>query len=455
MTLPAPDSPVRAELAATLRLSAPLVATNLAQTGMTATDVMFMGWLGPQALAAGALGVNVYFPFLILGIGYMSAIAPMIAAELGRKAHSVRDVRRTARAGFWAAAIMSVPALVTLWNAEAILLAFGQQPELAAAAAGYVRTLLWSIPFFMLFFVMRSFVSALQKPAAALIAVLIAFAVNVVANWALVFGHLGAPALGLPGSGLAHTIASAAMFGWVALHARRDRRMRRYHVFGRFWRPDWSRLVELTRLGLPLGATLVFESSVFNAAVFLMGIIGATSLAAHSVAIQIATLTFMIPLGVAQAASVRVGRAFGARDGAAARRAGWIAFGLGVGAMALTAIAMVTAPTLLISAFLDVKAPDNAEVLRLAISFLAIAALFQIVDGAQAVGSGMLRGLHDTRLPMIYALIGYWGVGMPTGVFLAFKAGWGGVGVWSGLALALAVVAVLMIGRWVRLSRRL
>ena len=455
MTLPADKAAVRAELSATLRLSLPLVATNLAQTGMTATDVMFMGWLGPTELAAGALGTNLYFPFLILGIGYMSAMAPMIAAELGRKAHSVRDVRRTARAGFHAALALSVVALAVLWNAEAILIAFGQQPELARAAAGYVRTLQWSIPFFLLFVALRSFVSALQKPGAALTAVLIAFLVNVVGNWALVFGKLGAPALGLPGSGVAHTIASVAMFGYVALHVRGERRMRRYHLFGRVWRADATRLKELTRLGLPLGATLVFESSVFNAAVFLMGLIGATSLAAHSIAIQIASLTFMIPLGIAQAASVRVGRAFGAQDGAAARRAGWIAFALGVGVMVATAILMIAAPRLLISAFLDVTAPANAEVVALATTFLAMAALFQIADGAQAVGSGMLRGLHDTRVPMIYALIGYWGVGMPVAVLLAFQAGWAGVGVWSGLALALAVVAVLMLGRWIRLSRAL
>lgn len=201
--------------------------------------------------------------------------------------------------------------------------------------------------------------------------------------------------------------------------------------------------------------TLVFESSVFNAAVFLMGLIGAASLAAHSIAIQIASLAFMIPLGIAQAASVRVGRAFGARDGVAARRAGWIAYALGVGTMVVTALLMVTVPRAMISVFLDVEAPSNAEVAALATTFLAMAALFQIVDGAQAVGSGMLRGLHDTRVPMIYALIGYWGVGMPVGVVLAFHLGWGGVGIWSGLALALAVVAALMLGRWIRLSRRL
>ncbi|MBL8587633.1 MAG: MATE family efflux transporter [Methylobacteriaceae bacterium] len=445
---------VRAEMAATLRLAGPLVATNLAQTGMTATDVMFMGWLGPEQLAAGALGTNVYFPFVILGIGFMSAIAPMIAAELGARAHSVREVRRTARQGFWAALIIAAPAMAILWNAEAILLAFGQAPNLAAQAASYVRTLMWSLPFFLLFVALRAFVSALQRPGVALTAVLVAFLVNALANWALIFGRLGAPALGLPGSGLATTIACVCMFAVIAIFATADRRMRRYHVFGRVWRPDWPRLRELTRLGLPLGLTLVFEVSVFNAAVFLMGIIGADSLAAHAIAIQIASLTFMAPLGIAHAASVRVGLAYGARDMAAVRRAGWIAFWLGTGAMALTAVAMIGAPRLLISPFLDVAAPANARVVELATQFLAIAALFQLADGAQATGSGMLRGLHDTRVPMIYALIGYWGIGVPAGVLLAFPLGWAGHGVWTGLALALTAVAALMLRRWSRLTAR-
>ncbi|MBK9081896.1 MAG: MATE family efflux transporter [Rhizobiales bacterium] len=422
---------------------------------MTATDVMFMGWLGPDRLAAGALGTNLYFPFLILGIGFLSAVAPMVARELGRNAHSVREVRRTAHQGFWAAMILSVPSLAILWNAGPILVAFGQEPRLAADATSYVRAMMWSLPLFLLFVAMRAFVSALERPGAALAAVLVAFVVNAGANYVLVFGHFGFPRLELVGSGLATTIAVAVMFAVIAGVALIDRRMRRYHVFGRFWRADGARLVELTRLGLPLGLTLFFESSVFYAAVFLMGIIGASSLAAHSIAIQIASLTFMIPLGLAQAASVRVGRAFGAEDAAGVRRAGWIAFGLGVGAMAIAALVMIAAPRLLISAFMDVANPANAEVVGLAVGFLAIAALFQLADGAQATGSGMLRGLHDTRVPMIYALIGYWGVGLPLGALLAFRAGWKGVGIWTGLAAALTVVAILMVMRWIKLTRAL
>lgn len=287
-------SPLREEFVATLRLAWPLALTNVAQTGMTATDVMFMGWLGPDRLAAGALGTNLYFPFLILGIGFLSAVAPMVARELGRNAHSVREVRRTARQGFWAAIILSVPSLAILWNAGPILIAFGQEPRLVADATSYVHAMMWSLPLFLLFVAMRAFVSALERPGAALAAVLVAFVVNAAANYVLVFGHFGFPRLELVGSGLATTIAVAVMFAVIAGVALIDRRMRRYHVFGRFWLADGARLAELTRLGLPLGLTLFFESSVFYAAVFVMGIIGASSLAAHAIAIQIASMTFMI-----------------------------------------------------------------------------------------------------------------------------------------------------------------
>jgi MATE family multidrug resistance protein len=199
--------------------------------------------------------------------------------------------------------------------------------------------------------------------------------------------------------------------------------------------------------------TLVFEVSIFNAAVILMGLIGQTELAAHSIAIQIASVTFMVPLGFGQAVTVRVGRAFGAGDQDGIRRAGWTAYALGVGFMVLTASAMLFAPHLLIAGFLDPSAPENSAVVRLAVSFLAIAAIFQIVDGAQAVASGMLRGLHDTRVPMIFAGLGYWGIGFPLGVILAFPLKFGGTGVWIGLATGLAVVAVLMTARWLMRER--
>jgi MATE family multidrug resistance protein len=448
-----PTPALRAEIVATTALAWPMALTNLIQLGMTTTDVMFLGRLGPKALAASALGLNLFYPFFMFAVGFMSAIAPMIARERGAKPHSVREVRRTARQGFWAAAIISAPALLILWRGESVLLAFGQAPELAAQAGAYLRALMWSLPAFMLYQALRSFVTALERPSAGLIAVIVAFLANALFNWMFVFGRLGAPALGLVGSGIATTLAAFTLVATLALFGMFDRRLRRYHVFGRFWRADLPRLRALAALGVPIGLTVLFESSVFNAAVFLMGLIGEASLAAHMLAIQLASLTFMMPVGVAQAASVRVGLFLGARDWPSLRRAGWTALALGVGVMALAALAMIFAPRLLISAFIDVAAPANAEVVRLAVIFLAVAAAFQLFDGAQAVGAGMLRGLHDTRWPMLYALFGYWVVGLPLGALLAFVMGWNGVGIWTGLAVALALVSWLMIARWRKLIR--
>ena len=223
-----------------------------------------------------------------------------------------------------------------------------------------------------------------------------------------------------------------------------------FAVLGRLWQPDWARLADLWRLGLPMAATLLFEVTIFNAAVFLMGLIGTSALAAHTIAIQIASLPFMIPLGIGQAATVRVGLAYGRHDRDGIHRAGWTAFWLATAFMAATSLLMIFAPRLLIAAFLDTEIPANAEVVSLAATYLLLAALFQIVDGAQAVGGGMLRGLHDARAPMLFALVGYWGIGLPLGVVLAFRLGFGGTGIWIGLATGLAVVAVLMIRRWQR-----
>lgn len=443
----------RGEARATLVLAWPLILTNLAQTMMTATDVVMMGWLGPDALAAGALGSNLYFATMIFGLGLTTATAPMIARELGRKGHSVRDVRRTVRQGMWTAVVVTVPIWIALWQSEAILLLLGQEPALAKAASEYVRALQWSLLPFFFFLVLRSFVSALQRPLWALAAGIVGVTVNAAAAWCLIFGHFGFPKLGLIGAGYATTFADLVMFAIMAAVVLMDRKFRRYHLFGRFWRADWPRFRELWHLGLPIGATLVFEVAVFNGATFLMGLIGAAALAAHSIAMQLASLSFMVPLGLAQAATVRVGRAFGAHDREGIRRAGWTAYVMGVGFMALTALAMILAPRLLVGVFLDLDTPSNAPVVELAVGFLMIAALFQVADGGQAVAAGMLRGLHDTRVPMIYAGIGYWCIGLLLGVVLAFWADLQGFGLWIGLATGLTVVALLLLARWLRRER--
>lgn len=436
------------EVRATLALAWPIIATNLLQMGLTTTDVIMMGRLGPDALASGVLGANLFFAFVIGGIGLVTAVSPMVARELGRRRHSVRDVRRTLRQGLWSTIALSLPVWAILWFAHPILLALGQDPNVAAGAARYISTLQWAYLPFLGYITMRNFISAVERPRWGIWAAAIGFVTNAAAAWCLIFGALGFPRLELFGAGIATTFSSTVMFGVLIGAVYIDRRFRRYHLLGRFWRADWVRFRQLWALGLPIAATLVFEVSIFNAAVFLMGLIGKTALAAHSIAIQIASVTFMVPLGIAQAVTVRVGRAFGAGDPEAMRRAGWVAFALGEGFMALTAAAMLFAPNLLIGFFLDLENPGSLPVISLATTFLAIAALFQLADGAQVVGSGMLRGLHDTRVPMFIAALGYWCIGLPFGVLLGFVFRLGGVGIWVGLATGLAVVGALMMGRW-------
>jgi len=443
----------RAETRATLALASPLILTNVAQALIHATDVVLLGWAGPRTLAAATLGINLYFAFLIFGMGLVTASAPMIARELGARRHSVRDVRRTVRQAMWAAAAISVPVWAVLWNSRILLILLGQDPALAADAQTFVRALMWGMLPFLLYLVLRSFLSALERPMWSLGVGLACVVVNAVLNYGLIFGRFGLPELGILGAGIGSAIANLLMFAGLALVVTLDRRFRRYRLFGRFWRPDPERFGEVWRLGLPIAITLGLEITIFNAAVFLMGLIGTESLAAHAIAIQIASLTFMVPLGLGQAVTVRVGLAYGRRDRAGVAVAGWTALGLAVAFMGTMALVMIAAPGLLVSAFLDPADPANGPVIRLAVSFLVVAALFQIFDGAQAVGAGMLRGLHDTRVPMLYAGFGYWVVGLGTGVGLGFGLGWDGVGIWTGLATGLGVVAVLMIVRWTRRER--
>jgi MATE family multidrug resistance protein len=441
------------EFRATLALGWPMVLTNLAQVALTTTDVIVVGHLGADALAAATLGVNLYFGLLMFAIGLVSATSPMMAEAIGRGRHVVREVRRTFRQGLWSALIVSLPAWALLWHSEALLLALGQEPQLARDAHSFMHELQWGFLPALGFIALRSFVAALERPLAAMVVTVAAILFNILANWALVFGHLGLPALGLRGSGLATTLSNTFLFlGLVAVVAL-DRQFRRFHLFGRWWRPDGARLAALWRLGVPIGATMALEVTLFNAAVFLMGQFGTVAIAAHSIAIQIAAASFMVPLGLGQAATVRVGLAHGAGLRDAVTRAGWAAFALAIAFMATMSVVLLTLSRTLISAFIDVGDPANAAVIDTAALFLVWAAIFQIADGAQVVGAGMLRGLQDTRVPMLYAAFGYWGCGMPLSLFFAFYLRLGGVGIWMGLASGLAVVACLMMRRWHRRDR--
>jgi MATE family multidrug resistance protein len=437
------------ELRAMLALAWPLILANLTMQLIQATDVVLLGWLGPKELAAAALALSLSFGMVLFALGVLTASSPMMATALGARFNAVRDVRRTFRQSLWAAALMAVPIIIVLWNAEDVILAFGQEPELARLAASFLKGYMWVIPPWMLFQVLRNFVSAMERPGWILAISACGIPLNALVSWALIFGHFGLPALGLIGGGIGSSIVWTIMALALTVVVVTDREFRRFHLFGRFWRSDWPRFRQLFRLGGPIGLTMGFEGAVFSAAAYLMGLFGAPSVAAHQIALQIAATTFMVPLALGQAATVRVGLAYGRNDAKGIALAGWTAFGLGTAFMAAMALLMFAFPRELITLFLD-DTPANSEVIALGMSFLLVAALFQIADGAQVVGAGMLRGLHDTRVPMIFALIGYWAIGLGVGVALAFAMDWRGIGIWTGLAAGLGVVALLMLWRWMR-----
>jgi len=268
----------------------------------------------------------------------------------------------------------------------------------------------------------------------------------------LIFGHFGLPALGLIGGGLGSTLTWTIMCAALVIVVSIDRQFRRFYLFGRFWRLDRERTLAMVRLGWPIGGTMALEMGVFALAAYFMGWIGTPAVAAHAVALQLAALTFMVPLGLGQAATVRVGLALGRRDEPGIARAGWTAWIMGVGFMGAMALIMWIAPRPLVTLFLA-DVPENAVVIALAVSFLRVAAAFQLVDGAQVIGAGMLRGLHDTKWPLVFALVGYWVVGLGIALWLAFSLDWRGVGIWIGLASGLAAVAVLMLWRWILRDR--
>ena len=442
------NHPWRAEVAATLTLGWPLILTNLAQIAIGTTDTLMMGWLGPGELAAGALGTNLFFAFLIMGMGLALGTAPLLAQTLGRARHSVRECRRLTRQGLWLTAVYCLPCWLLLWHAEELLLLMGQDAGLAASAGSYVHALQWSMLPALWVIVLRSFLAANERPRAGMVVTWAAVILHVGSNWLLMFGHWGLPRLGVVGAGISSTLSYSFMAVVLVGFLYWERRFRRFNILGHWWRSDWPKFRELVRIGTPMALAMGFEVTGFNVAAFLMGLISADALAAHAVALQVASVTFMVPLGVAHAVTVRVGLAAGAGDTAGVTRAGWTALGLGIGFMACTALALLTVPQAIVHLFLDPARPENLAAIDLAVGFLAIAGMFQLVDGAQVVGAGALRGLKDTKVPMAFAGLGYWLIGIPLGAILAFRTSLSGVGIWIALAVGLGVVAALMVIRW-------
>ena len=444
---PRPDS-ARDELRALVRLAGPLVGANLLQMAVAAVDVIFVARLGTVELAAATLGVFLFNLLMYSMIGLTSAAAPLMAAELGRRKHAVREVRRSFRMAMWVGAAGSVIVILILANGESLLLLADQNPDVARRAGHFLDILLIATVPGVAAGIMRTAAAALGRPGWAFLVTAMALALGIVGNWLLVFGNAGFPRLGLEGSAISSVVSLTAMAlaYWLILHL--DPALRRYRLFGRWWRTEWPRFCEIVRLGVPIMLTWMFEGALFGGAAILMGLIGVNEVAAHAIALNIAAVAFQVPFGVAQAATIRVGMAFGAQDIEWIARAGRVALIVGIGFMGLTATSIWLVPRLFVGVYIDVDAPSNATVVALAVQYLAIAAMFQLVDGAQAVAAGVLRGLQDTRIPMLVALFGYWVVGFGIAILLGFKGGLAGVGIWIGLAAGLLVVSILLLWRW-------
>ncbi|HWU73648.1 MAG TPA: MATE family efflux transporter [Sphingomonas sp.] len=449
---PAPAS-TRDELMALLRLSAPLVGANLLQMGVYAVDVMFVARLGPIDFAASTLGVFLLSLVMWALIGMTGACAPIIAAELGARAHAVRQVRRSFRMAMWLGLLAGLIAMGMLAFGQRILLTLGQDPHVAARTGAFLDILLWVMLPNLWAGVMRTVAAALGRPGWAMLVTAGALGVNALGNWLLVFGNAGFPAMGLEGSATASLVtASMMMLAYTAILAF-DRKLRRYRLFGKWWLPHWRRLWEIVKLGTPIAIVFTLEGGLFGGAAFLMGLIGVTEVAAHAIALNIAALAFQVPFGIAQAATIRVGMAYGARNRVWIGRAGWASIVTGTGFMVLTATTIWVAPKLIVGIYVNVDDPARAREVALAIQYLAVAAMFQLFDGAQAVAAGALRGLQDTRIPMVVAAFGYWVAGFGTAILLGFHLHWQGFGIWVGLAVGLAVVSALLVTRWAMRER--
>lgn len=436
----------RLEIRATLLLAGPVVLTQLAQISLGFVDTVMVGRLGPHALAGVALGNTVFFTLIVVCMGIVLAVGPMVSQAYGADLNE--PIGRSVRQGQWLAAALAAVFTVVIWNIGPVLLLLGQTPDTVDLAVSYLRAIVWGAFPFLGFVGIRSFIEGVSRPRPVTIIAFFGVALNILANWTLMYGKLGFPALGIVGTGWASTIVYWVDFIIILAYTGLQKDFRRFGIFRRFGRPDPTYFRELFRIGWPIGASFGIESSMFMIAVMMMGWVSADALAAHQVAIQCAAFTFMVPLGVGIATSVRVGQEAGRGDVNGIRRAGRVGIVLSALFMMIAALAFWLAPRAIVSLYLDLDAAVNARVVPLAVLLLQIAAVFQVFDGIQVSAAGALRGLKDTRRPMLISILSYWGIGIPSAYALGFGLDMGPAGLWWGLVLGLAAAAVLLLRRF-------
>lgn len=435
-----PELSYSGHVRAILTLGLPLVGGHLAQFAIGLTDTIMLGRYGAEQLATLSLASSLFFTVFLVGSGFAWAITPLVASFAAQDDQVM--IRRTTRMALWLSGLFFLFSMPVLWFADPILQALGQEPKLAGMAQIYLRIAAWGLLPALGVMTLKSYLSALERTQVILLITVLAAGVNAVGNWVLIFGNLGAPELGIRGAAIASTLTQVVSLAGVVIYAHRV--LPEHNLWGRFWRPDPEMFARVFRLGWPIGLTSLAEVGMFVMSALMMGWLGTVALASHGIAVQLATATFMVHLGVSNAATVRAGNAFGRGDPGHLARGAEVALAMSVSVSLVTIVVFLLMPETLVSLFLAPADPDRAAIVALGVGLLMMAALFQLVDGAQVIALGLLRGVQDTQAPMFIAGVAYWGVGLTSSYVCGFVLGWGAIGIWTGLVLGLGVAAVLL-----------
>ena len=426
------------------KLGLPLILSNVAQFAIHMTDTIMLGWYDVTALAAVTIASTMFFVIFIVGAGFSQAVTPLVA-EAAEESDEVR-ARRVTRMGMWLSIIYGLVVTIPFFWAEQILVAIGQDHEVAALGHLYLQIVIWQMVPALLVWTLKAFLAALEHTAIILWATVGTAVLNALVNYLLIFGNWGFPELGITGAAIASLTVNIATVLVLAVYIMR--KLPQFELFRNFWRSDSEIMKRVFQLGWPIGLTSLAEGGLFSASAVMMGWIGTLELAAHGIAIQLASVAFMVHIGFSQAATVRAGRALGRRDEDALRRGGKTAIGMSVAYALLASALFLIVPEFLVGLFVDPSDPDRDALIRVGAGLVIVAALFQIVDGLQVLALGLLRGVQDTTVPMFMATISYWVIGLPVSYVLAFTLGLGANGLWLGLVIGLAIAAVLLLWRF-------
>lgn len=432
------------EMRALLWLGVPMAAAQLAQFLVFTIDILMIGRLSPEDLAAASLGTVIYFALWMLGSGPVMAVSPLVSQALGADQNDTKDARRSVRMTLWVLFLMTPLVVLALTLTEPLAIYLGQDPVVSKKAGAYVLALGPGLAFAMATMALRNFLAALEKTKIPFVLVMLVTALNALLNYIFIFGNFGAPRLELVGAGIASSLSYIFGFFLFVLYIRLDSRANSFQIFKNFWKSDWPRFKEVVALGWPISLTTFFEGMLFNAAVIIMGVIGVMEQAAYQIALNVAAIAFMLPWGLSMAGAVRIGLAQGAGNKPAIKRAASTTLVAAILAIMVIAIPVALFPGSVGALYMEMEKPENVRVIAIVASFLPIAAAFMFFDALQVAANQLLRGLKDVRWPMVFTGISYWIIGFPIAYILALKTDVGAHGVWYGLMAGLIAASIFL-----------